>query len=192
MPRIRFTCPENSFTAEQEAELAPLLVEAVMVEESTRSARRAVAAGAAVTQRGNASNAAPWCTRHRCRLSVVCWPAPPRYGSRADHARDGSSGPRDTNTVVREHFRERAQAINNEMNECENALKAYKYALQFAGSASPGEVRRTGRAGLARQCSAPRGSIPASAWCSANQDDGDGQLGTKAHVSSWPALACSP
>ena len=33
MPLIRVTCPENSFTAEQEAELAPLLVEAVMVEE---------------------------------------------------------------------------------------------------------------------------------------------------------------
>ena len=33
MPLIRVTCPENALTAEQEAELAPLLVEAVMVEE---------------------------------------------------------------------------------------------------------------------------------------------------------------
>ena len=33
MPLIRVNCPENSFTAEQEAEPAPLLVEAAMVEE---------------------------------------------------------------------------------------------------------------------------------------------------------------
>jgi phenylpyruvate tautomerase PptA (4-oxalocrotonate tautomerase family) len=33
MPLIRVTTPENSFSAEQKAELAPLLVDAVMVEE---------------------------------------------------------------------------------------------------------------------------------------------------------------
>src|SRR5262245_46340903 len=33
MPLIRVTSPENSFTAEQKAQLAPLLVDAVMVEE---------------------------------------------------------------------------------------------------------------------------------------------------------------
>ena len=45
MPLIRVTSPENSFSAEQKAELAPLLVDAVMVEEVdpvTEAARDAV------------------------------------------------------------------------------------------------------------------------------------------------------
>jgi len=44
MPLIRVTSPENSFTAEQKAQLAPLLVDAVMVEEVspvTKAARDA-------------------------------------------------------------------------------------------------------------------------------------------------------
>ncbi|MBV9514950.1 MAG: hypothetical protein JO280_13065, partial [Mycobacteriaceae bacterium] len=45
MPLIRVTSPENSFSAEKKAELAPLLVDAVMVEEVdpvTEAARDAV------------------------------------------------------------------------------------------------------------------------------------------------------
>jgi phenylpyruvate tautomerase PptA (4-oxalocrotonate tautomerase family) len=45
MPLIRVTSPENSFTAEQKAQLAPLLIDAVMVEEVepvTQAARDAV------------------------------------------------------------------------------------------------------------------------------------------------------
>jgi phenylpyruvate tautomerase PptA (4-oxalocrotonate tautomerase family) len=44
MPLIRVTSPENSFSAEQKAELAPMLVDAVMVEEVdpvTQAARNA-------------------------------------------------------------------------------------------------------------------------------------------------------
>ena len=44
MPLIRVTSPENSFSAEQKAQLAPLLVDAVMVEEVspvTKAARDA-------------------------------------------------------------------------------------------------------------------------------------------------------
>ena len=35
MPLIRINCPENSFTAEQKAKLAPLLIDALMRQEVT-------------------------------------------------------------------------------------------------------------------------------------------------------------
>lgn len=90
---------------------------------------------------------------------------------------------------------DRARAINDEMNECENTLKAAKYALQFAGCAAEGESGDPARgagAGVFGTKGIDSGKRlvfgKKTASKLATKMMGDGQLGTKALAPSGSAV----